>query len=379
MFSECIIKVEHDISYFKGYLMDKFNSIKFVDSLAEVTSHDDKEVIERSLLQTLTDYTPNSEYRIYRILPNAGNKTVLALMAYVKNNIIDSLGYEIKTKEFHEDFLNAINKALESKSIQIINSAEEKGKIHVIYPATNKSNDNFAVLIQSCEEINFDHQRLVHSLLKVYSNYLELIDKARRDKLTKLLNRETLDAEITRILIRNNTSENDILQLPIDSDSTSHRHAKNNSYWLAILDIDFFKNINDSYGHLYGDEILILVARLLEESIRDNDFAYRYGGEEFVVIMLSENEETAKQGFERIRTTINEHSYANVEGLSVSIGVTHILNQKSPTEVLGEADTSLYYAKDNGRNQTHFYAELVKDNLIKVHLDETECSEVDFF
>jgi len=359
--------------------MHNFNSVKFVDSLAEVTSHSDKEVIERSLLQTLIDLTPTSEYRIYRVLPNTNEKIVLALMAYAKNNIIDTLGNEIKTKDFQEEFLSAINTALGSHSLQIVNKSENNDQIHIIYPAIDKNNDSFAVLIQSCDDIDFEHHNLVHGLLKVYANYLTLIEKSRRDKLTQLLNRETLESEITRILIRNNSPENNILQIPEDMSENSKRIAKNSTYWLGLLDIDFFKNINDTYGHLYGDEILILVARLLSENIRDHDFAYRFGGEEFVIILLSADFQSAKEAYERIRIKINKHAYANVEGLSVSIGISQINNQSGPTEVLEEADKALYYAKDNGRNQSHFYDLLIESNLIENSESKTEYTDTDFF
>jgi len=360
--------------------MKSFNSIKFVDSLAEVTSHQDREVLERSLLKTLSEFTPEAEYRFYRVLHSLSDKTALALIAYAKDNIIDSLSNEIKESNLHESFFESINLAIETKAVQIINKSEVDEQIHIIYPAVNSSDESFAVLIQSCDKIDFEHQHLAHGLLKVYANYLELIDKARRDKLTQLLNRETLDSEVTRILIRNNTAEHNILKLPVNSDVETRRTAKNSSFWLGILDIDFFKKINDSYGHLYGDEILILVARLLEKNIRDNDFAFRFGGEEFVIILLSDNRETAKDAFERIRMEINKHPYANVEGLSISAGVSQITNQMNPTEVIEEADKALYYAKENGRNQVQFYAKLVEDKLIHIdEVDTSEFSEVDFF
>jgi len=358
--------------------MKAFNSVEFVDSLAEVTSHFDKEVIEKSLLKTLTDFTPSAEYRIYRVLPNSSDKTALALIAHVKDNA--NLSNETKEKHLHESFCDGINRAVETKSVQIINTATGNKNTHVIYPALNQSNESFAILIQSCDDVDLEHQRLVHGLLKVYSNYLELIEKARRDKLTQLLNRETLDAEITRILIRNNTPESDILKLPSYSDTDSRKNSQNNTYWLGVLDIDFFKKINDTYGHLYGDEILILVARLLEKNIRDNDFVFRFGGEEFVVILLADGLLAAEEAFERIRKEIYKHPYANVEGLSVSIGVSQIINQETPTDVIEEADKALYFSKENGRNQTRLYKQLVEEKLIaEVVVDESEFASVDFF
>jgi two-component system, cell cycle response regulator len=357
----------------------KFNNIEFVDSLAEVTSHFEQDVIERSLLRTLVDFAPASEYRLYRILSH-DSEVGLALTAYAKNNIIETLEHEIKNIKLPEVFRCSIQKAVETQSIQIINDPKIDTKTHLIYPAMDKNNENYSVLIQSNFDLNFENQRLIHALLKVYSNYLELIDKTRRDKLTQLLNRETLDAEITRLLMRNNTPESNILKFPDYPESDARRTVKNSTYWLGLIDIDFFKKINDTYGHLYGDEVLILVARLLDQSIREYDLAYRFGGEEFVIIAVSDELETANLAFERIRKVVNEHPYANVEGLSVSIGYSQITNQISPSDVISEADTALYYAKNNGRNQVQFYSELVDKGLIeKTNESDFESGGVDFF
>jgi len=358
--------------------MKKFNSIAFVDSLAEITRHVDKEAIEKSLLQTLCEFTPSAEYRIYRILPDT-TATTLALIAYAKNGIVNTLDYEIKDTKLPEIFFHSISLAIETQTVQIINKSSDNEKIHIIYPAMDKNDENFAILIQSCTDLDFEIQRLVHALLKVYSNYLELIDKTRRDKLTRLLNRETLDAEITRILIRNNTSTHNTLKSPSYSESDARQTTKNNLYWLGLLDIDFFKKVNDTYGHVYGDEVLILVARLLEKNIRDCDFAFRYGGEEFVIILTSDNATTAMQAFERIRLEINHTSYANIENLSISIGIHQITNQINPASIIEEADQALYYAKKHGRNQCQSYEKLVSEGLITKNFDNIESGEADFF
>ena len=362
--------------------MKKFNTIDFVDSLAEITRHYDRDVIERSLLKTLCevaaqDSDTRTEFRIYRVLNNCENPA-LALMSYVKNNVIDTLDHEIKNPVLPEVLFNAILCVIETQRIQIIDPQDTDEK-YVIYPAIDKNGEVFALLIHTCEHLEYDNQRLIHALLKVYSNYLELIDKASRDKLTQLLNRETLHAEITRILIRNGMPRNNVLKFKSYPSGDARQSDDNSVYWLAVLDIDFFKNINDSYGHLYGDEILILVARLIDKNIRNSDFAFRYGGEEFVIILLAKDIECAKMAFERIRMVINKHSYAKVDNLSVSVGVTCINHQGDPVAVIEEADQALYYAKKHGRNQTQFYAELLQQNLIAQHQDATPSGNVDFF
>ncbi|MCP4393345.1 MAG: GGDEF domain-containing protein, partial [Alphaproteobacteria bacterium] len=94
--------------------------------------------------------------------------------------------------------------------------------------------------------------------------------------------------------------------------------------------MDHFKLINDQYGHIYGDEILILVARLLEKSVREFDKIFRFGGEEFVVLIKSYDAAEALLAFDRIRTVIATHRYAKISSLTVSIGGTEITNQNDP-------------------------------------------------
>lgn len=349
--------------------VNSFNSFEFVDSLAEVSSHTERGVIERSLLQTLTDYCPASELRLYRVLVNESNQG-LALMAYAKNRVIDTLDYEIRDTTLPDEFSKAINKTIQSHTVQIVPNPQNDDLVHSIYPAKNNNNQIIAIMIQSGSELDSKNQHLIHALLKVYSNYLELIDKARRDKLTQLLNRESLDAEISRILIRNNTAENNILKLPDYSNSDLRRSAKNSVYWLGLVDIDHFEKIKNAHSHLNGDEILILVSRLLDKNIRDYDSAYRFDGEKFVIIIASDNEKTATFAFERIRREINNHPFAEVGNVSISIGITQISNQADPSNIIKEADCALSFANSRGENQVRFYTHLLKAGLIEKYMED---------
>lgn len=128
---------------------------------------------------------------------------------------------------------------------------------------------------------------------------------------------------------------------------------------LVIFDIDHFKNVNDTYGHQAGDEVIRETARMLNENMRTTDIAGRYGGEEFTVILLDADAENAKIFAERLRTTI-EACTIEYEGMTikytVSLGIAE-MNEEIGTyqEWLECSDKSLYYAKENGRNQVATY------------------------
>jgi diguanylate cyclase (GGDEF)-like protein len=124
---------------------------------------------------------------------------------------------------------------------------------------------------------------------------------------------------------------------------------------LAILDIDFFKKVNDTYGHQYGDYVLKTVADLMKSSFRKTDLLYRYGGEELVIIMPETNIEGAVIPVQRLRKAVEEYNfdYNGVKAkVTVSIGLTmNYVDFKSATELLKSADEALYKAKEEGRNR----------------------------
>lgn len=124
---------------------------------------------------------------------------------------------------------------------------------------------------------------------------------------------------------------------------------------LAILDIDFFKKVNDTYGHQYGDYVLKTVAELMKSSFRKTDLLYRYGGEELVMIMPETGIDGASIPVQRLRRAVEEYNfdYNGVKAkVTVSIGLTKNFGEfKSAADLLKSADEALYRAKESGRNR----------------------------
>lgn len=120
---------------------------------------------------------------------------------------------------------------------------------------------------------------------------------------------------------------------------------------IAIMDIDHFKAINDTYGHLVGDQVLKELANVLKGSIRGLDSVSRFGGEEFLLIFPKTSGENAVSVCDRILKRIQEHPFPNGIPLTVSAGVAVCQGQKTKEELLEEVDKNLYNAKNNGRNQ----------------------------
>lgn len=124
-----------------------------------------------------------------------------------------------------------------------------------------------------------------------------------------------------------------------------------NPFSILMIDIDHFKMINDSYGHLVGDKILIQVAETIGKIIRKIDFLGRYGGEEFMVILPEIDLPGGVNVAEKIRTKIQDSTFAENIKLTISLGVAEYKVGISIDELINLADTLLYVAKKNGRNR----------------------------
>ena len=131
-----------------------------------------------------------------------------------------------------------------------------------------------------------------------------------------------------------------------------------------MMDIDHFKRINDQFGHVYGDEVLILLANIMRGSFRNYDRLYRFGGEEFVVLMRKVSYEEVAHKLEFFRKKMEAYLFPQVGKVTISIGFIQINPGDSPSNVLGHADEALYFAKEHGRNQVQCYATLLEQGLL---------------
>ncbi len=124
---------------------------------------------------------------------------------------------------------------------------------------------------------------------------------------------------------------------------------------LAILDIDHFKKINDTYGHQTGDKILKVLAKICTSSIRESDLFARWGGEEFVILMSETDIDQAKYICEKLRVKIENSTFPNNIKLTVSFGVSNLKKEDTKEKFFKKADEALYRAKSRGRNKVVAY------------------------
>jgi diguanylate cyclase (GGDEF)-like protein len=126
---------------------------------------------------------------------------------------------------------------------------------------------------------------------------------------------------------------------------------KQEPFSLIMFDIDHFKKINDRYGHLVGDDVLKLLAKLIMEDKRSSDFIYRYGGEEFFLVLPNTDIEGAIKAANRLHQLISNLKVPKVGHITVSMGVVEYQLEETIDDVIKRVDDLMYQAKNAGRNQ----------------------------
>lgn len=190
-----------------------------------------------------------------------------------------------------------------------------------------------------------ESRQLAHALATFYRNHLSLLDYAERDVLTGLFNRRSFDDAFYASTQGGNRRP----------DAASFRYSTDPeaqvSSWLVVVDVDHFKRVNDNFGHLIGDEVLLLLAGLMRKTFRHVDRLYRFGGEEFVILLQSLHAEDALHALERFRHSVETFAFPQVRRVTVSIGVTRIHPNDTAAAAFERADQVVYQAKAQGRNQ----------------------------
>ncbi len=178
-------------------------------------------------------------------------------------------------------------------------------------------------------------------LISMARKYYERLVESETDPLTRLSNRRLFQSHVDEGIRR--------------------WVASGRGYYFAMLDLDRFKRINDDFGHLYGDEILVHFANLMRATFRSADQLYRFGGEEFVVIFGVEPPERGGEGtLERFRAAMEAAAFPGIGRVTVSAGFTRICDPATPaTTLYDRADRALYYAKTHGRNRVCSWDDLV--------------------
>ncbi|HTQ99957.1 MAG TPA: GGDEF domain-containing protein [Candidatus Acidoferrum sp.] len=288
-------------------------------------------------------------------------------------------------RKFDELLLN--NKQLENRHIktlfdEFIDLKHEFSRLEDAHSRFSTLHLNFTqALEEACENTNSFSQSLdsckqqmeedstpqfVESLLRDLSNSTQTILRKNKDLLTELNIARIEINELKKQLIdaKRQTVTDTMTNLPNRKAFFDHMgifmEMNKNQFTksaLVMLDIDHFKNINDSFGHLFGDKVIKTVAEVLRRLTKGKDMPARFGGEEFIIHLPDTDINGAKAVAEAIRRTIENASIINplnnkvISKVTVSLGLTEILVNGEIDEAIARADKALYQAKNTGRNR----------------------------
>jgi len=340
----------------------KTNPYQLLQSVVNLTSTRDQFALETCLITTLQEIISAYCITFYEIEECNDHHALNVLVSMDTQNHTDKMPTEtIQPPLVMEQDENILASYLTNSQVAI------KSKFHagvrVIHPVQGV-NKITGFLVIDCESLIQKDQDMAAGFMRVYYNWMQLINDNERDTLTGLLNRKTFDAQIEKTL-------------------TAAHHEKKRSEdieylnCLVILDIDHFKKINDKFGHLYGDEVLLLFSNMMRETFRDCDQLFRYGGEEFVVILKNVNADMAMNILQRFRTKVEANTFPQIGNITVSIGFVMIAEQNLPSTVIEQADHALYHAKEHGRNQVCSFETLQTEG--KVYSEVVYSNDIEMF
>lgn len=339
--------------------IEKASTIEtFVKHLMEITGPRDHDLLDMAVVSALHELIGTSQARVLKIA-RFGDAQFLQPQVWIQDGKVVSAGEHPDASNRGEPLSNY--PCLVSCLEQRLPKAEE----------VTATGDRILWLpiwinekAQTCLEVtnltlDADHNlHIMEGILSVYRSYQSLLDYSERDSLTGLLNRKTFDEKFFKMV-----SSQQLVNSSLEQQDDSWDHPTNKKNWIAVLDIDHFKRVNDQFGHLYGDEVLILIANILQSSFRPYDRVFRFGGEEFVILLRSINLTNARKILERFRQNVESYNFPQVGKVTVSLGFCAV-STDPPNMLLGDVDQALYYGKEHGRNQVCHYEELVSRGLL---------------
>ena len=282
------------------------------------------------------------------------------LFGYI--DTLASIGYEFQQKYFGE--LKIAGKISENLKLSIAIVKEDKTLLTILQKTVNKMTNEMHreifskwVPIKYQKGIDYDLVwkisigAILFIILVVYWNRKiiqtnKLLQEAKKD--IEVKNKELEKLAITDKLtnLYNRRKLDELLQNELNrSERFKHTFA------VTILDIDYFKKVNDTFGHQTGDKVLIEISNILKTHIRTTDFVGRFGGEEFVIICPESQEDGVFNLMESIRLDISNYDFKNIGNITVSFGIALSKENDTVESILKRADDALYESKNFGRNR----------------------------
>ena len=337
-----------------------------IEHIIKLTDHRDRDLLELSLSKALIGLLPIQRIVIARVMREDGDKRwleVARLDAKGGGKLQDAMHVDFQTLPRLDDSPDRL-KCLERRDVVEIAWAGEEGPRINLLPlfSDSRKDDEGVIEVHSEAALAPEQLRVIEQLRRVYRNMYSLLEYSDRDALTGLLNRKSLDDAFYSAVLE----ELDGLAGMLKSSAVpkglaqDRRHRVPVYYWLGSAVVDNFASINDAHGHLIAEEVLLLVARIMNNTFRTYDRIYRFGGEHFGVLMHCPDEALVLAAFERFRANVEKFNFPQVGRVTVSCGFTSVLADDSPSSALEKTERAVDFAQRSGRNRVCSHVGLVR-------------------
>lgn len=311
-------------------LIDNYRLVDFL-RLTNKMKYAEKDAITSDLFDEIIENSFDNIIIVEKLKPIGilTTKDIMRLIKYEKNLDVEVAHYMSSPVDTIDEF------ATIKEALELIKKKHYKRVIVVDGKGILKG------VITQKELISLSYSQWV-ALMKKHQNELSEINNILEDKNKEYKHLASTDS-LTRLYNRHKFSE---LFLSAQIEMVQRK----NKMSLIILDIDFFKNINDSYGHNVGDQVLIQISHTLLKNLRSIDIICRWGGEEFVLLLPTASLENASKLAEKLRKVIEELEIDIVGNITASFGIAEVLQKDQINNVVNRADKALYLAKHSGKN-----------------------------
>ena len=347
-----------------------------VDRLADLTGFRDRDLLDVNLAGVLHELLQPLSVAIYRCVGEASDRRWLTrarLDAQDAVAMADPIWTPLEALPSVAQF-PAREQALLAQDVVLLPGRP----CLAVFPLFSDHQVAGVLEIETTQDLSAAAFRQVGSILRVFRNFQSLLDYSERDTLTGLLNRKTFDDAFNRLALPAAPLPAASAEAEARLDAAGQRSPPGTAqaHFIGVLDIDHFKRVNDGFGHLIGDEVLLLLSRLMRSVFRYHDRLYRFGGEEFVVLMRCRSDTDAGLALQRLRSAVNAFAFPQVGAITVSMGYAEVLPGDTPSQAFDRADRAVYWAKHHGRDQVCSYAALTAQGDL---LDDTKVGDVELF
>ena len=338
-----------------------------IEHLIKLTDHRDRDLLELTLSKALIDLVPIQRVLVSKVVSEEGVKRwmdVTVLDARGGGKVVDPLRVDFQTLPLLEDNRDRLHCIQRRERVEIAWAGEDGPRITYLPLFADPVADVEGVLeIHSASALIDDQLMVIADVSRVFRNMYRLLAYSDRDALTGLLNRKSLDDTFYSAVLEELGEMQDAAaearQIVLAA-GQERRHRVPPNYWLGTICVDNFGTINDHHGHLIAEEVLLLVARIMNNTFRTYDRLYRFGGEQFAVLMHCPDEALVLAAFERFRANIEKFNFPQVGHLTICGGFTRVMPDDSPNTALERAERAVDYGQHHGRNKVFSHAELVR-------------------